>query len=191
MRINPEDLPSVSVIVPVRNEEQHIERCVRQLLEQSYPVDKLEILIVDGMSEDRTSEIVRRMENGVGDGSITETAEGERAKGLNAPIRLLDNENGQRASAMNVGFRGATGEVVIRVDARTVLPENYLTDCVETLVKTGADNVGGIQKPISTNPAQAAIGLAMSHPFGVGNAQFRVGKTSGFVDTVYLGCFKK
>ena len=107
---------------------------------------------------------------------------------------MIDDFTFQRSAGLNRGIKEATGEIILRIDARTIIPNNYIEQCVNTLIKTGADNVGGVQKPIvdnTTNLVQAAIGYAMSHPFGVGNAQFRLGKKSGCVDSVYLGCFRR
>lgn len=180
------DHPRVSVVVPVRNEQNSIRMCVERLFGQTYPADRFEVIAVDGQSDDGTRQIVERF---VLDNKVTEPA---------PVVRLIDNPNGQRASAMNIGIKEAAGDVIIRVDARTVIPANYVEKCVETLIRTGADNVGGVQRPIVSKNAgrskelkQKAIGLAQSHPFGVGDAQFRLGKKSGYVDTVYLGCFRK
>lgn len=172
----------VSVIIPVRNEQEHIENCLSQLLNQTYHIDKMEILVVDGMSGDRTREIVTRSSEIIN----------RKSKVI---LKLLDNPKGQRASALNIGIKEAKGDVIMRVDARTIIPPDYVEKCVRMLRETGADNVGGVQKPIMVQSAglltQEAIGLALSHPFGVGNAQFRLGKKSGYVDTVYLGCFRR
>jgi succinoglycan biosynthesis protein ExoA len=169
--------PQVSVIVPVRNEERYVERCLSRLLGQDYPGERLEIVVVDSRSEDGTPGIVR--------GLIIGRASARPV------IRLIDDPGRERTTALNTGIRAASGEVIMRVDARSIVPLDYVQKCIETLDATGADNVGGIQQPIADAPMQEAIGLAMSHPFGVGNAQFRVGKKSGFVDTVYLGTFRR
>jgi succinoglycan biosynthesis protein ExoA len=175
--------PRVSVIVPVRNEERYIRACLSQLFDQDYPTELLEIVVVDCLSEDRTREIIQGLRD-AGDGQPP----GPAARPL---IRLIDDPGQERTTALNAGIKVATGEVIMRVDARSIVPLDYVRKCVETLDATGADNVGGIQQPIGDAPMQEAIGLAMSHPFGVGNAQFRVGKKSGFVDTVYLGTFRR
>jgi succinoglycan biosynthesis protein ExoA len=168
--------PRVSLIVPVRNEERYVERCLSRLLSQDYPADLLEILVVDCQSEDRTREIIR----------------GVQGRAAMPPVlRLIDDPGRERTTALNLGIRASTGDVIMRVDARSIVPLDYVRKCVETLVATGADNVGGIQQPVAESPMQEAIGLAMSHPFGAGDAQFRVGKSSGFVDTVYLGSFRR
>jgi succinoglycan biosynthesis protein ExoA len=169
--------PRVSVIVPVRNEERYVGGCLSRLLGQEYPGELLEIVVVDGLSEDRTREIVRGLLRG-------------RAQ-MQPSLRLIDDPGRERTTALNAGIRAAAGEVIMRVDARSMVPLDYVQRCVETLDATGADNVGGIQQPIADSRMQEAIGLAMSHPFGVGNAQFRIGKKSGFVDTVYLGSFRR
>ena len=169
--------PPVSVIVPVRNEERYVGKCLSRLLEQDYPGDRLEIVVVDGLSEDRTRQIVLDLLRG---------------RAATQPVlRLIDDPGRERTTALNAGVRAATGEVIVRVDARSMVPLDYVRKCVETLEATGADNVGGVQQPIADSPMQDAIGLAMSHPFGVGDAQFRLGKKSGFVDTVYLGSFRR
>jgi len=170
------ELPMVSAIVPAKDEDRYIGGCITQLLEQSYPRRRLEILVVDGMSTDATRAIVQgflRSDHGF------------------AGIRLIDNPKFQRAAALNAGIRQAKGEIILRLDARSRIPRDYVSKCVQTLVRTGAANVGGVLKPVAATPTQEAIGLAMSHPLGVGNAQFRLGRKSGFVDTVYPGCFRR
>lgn len=183
MKVHPDQYPEVSVLVPVKNEQQRIANCLACLIGQTYPKDKFEILVIDGMSEDRTREIVTRF---TGDSKV---------KTSMPVIRLIDNPKGQRTSALNIGIKCAGGDVIVRVDARTEVPYDYVEKGVQTLIETGADNVGGVQKPKwNKGPngyTQKTIGLALSHPFGVGDSQFRLGVKSGYVDTVYLGCFRK
>ena len=166
-------LLTVSVIIPVRNEDRHIRRCLRDVMDTTYPRDKIEIIVVDGVSTDNTQGEVEALHK----------------EGLN--VRLLPNPRRTPYTGLNVGIRAAKGEIIARVDARSICPPNYIKSCIDTLLKTGADNVGGVQKPIGDSPRQRAIALAMTHPFGVGDAQFRLGKKSGYVDTVYLGCFRR
>ncbi|MBN2021094.1 MAG: glycosyltransferase [Sedimentisphaerales bacterium] len=175
--------PEISVIVPMKDEAGYAAGCIERLFCQTYPKDRTEILVVDGRSRDETKSIVSSVAARNGSGPI---------------LRLLDNPKSQRASAMNIGIRNAKSDVIIRIDARTEINPDYIEKCVETLLKTGADNVGGMQAPRvwrNGDPdkelTQRAIGLALSHPFGIGNAQFRLGRQSGYVDTVYLGCFNK
>lgn len=178
-------LPFVSVVIPVRNEEEHIAPCISQLLKQSYPQDDLEILVVDGNSEDRTRDIVEEIMSNSNAASIISTI------GRVFSVRLLENPKGQRASGLNVGIKEAKGDLICRIDARTRIFPDYISKCVATILRTGADNVGGVVRPICHTSTQKAIGLAVSHPFGAGGAQFRLSRESGFVDTVYPGFFRR
>lgn len=166
-------MPTVSVILAVRNESGSIGRVLRQVFEQDYPCHLIEVLVVDGDSDDQTAE--------------TASAFSHRGR---TPTVIRLSERG-RSQGLNRGIEVARGDVIVRIDARTSIPGDYISRCVETLVRTGADNVGGVQRPISKSRRQKAIGVAMSHAFGVGNSQFRLGKKSGFVDSVYLGCFRR
>lgn len=166
-------LPLLSVVIVVRNEAAHIRDCLRRVVDQDYPRDRMEIVVVDGGSEDGTGKIVESFDtHGV-------------------PTRLLRNRDRGRAAGLNVGITAATGDVIARIDARTVVEPDYLRRCVRVLEESGADNVGGVQRPLATTAMQQAIGVAMTHPFGVGDAQFRLGRRSRFVDTVYPGCFRR
>ncbi len=163
----------ISVVLAVRNEEINIERILGQVFRQNYAPHLVEVIVVDGQSEDRTAEIASSFSHSNRTPTVIRLSERGRSQGLNR------------------GIRAAKGDVIIRLDARTSIERDYFSRCVETLERTGADNVGGVQRPIASSRRQEAIGLALSHPFGVGNAQFRLGKRSGFVDSVYLGCFRK
>jgi len=164
-------LPVVSAILVVRNEEKNIERVIEQLLRQDYPPAKLEIIVVDGQSDDRTADIAESKGNG--------------------RVRVMRLTERGRAQGMNRGILAAKGDLIARIDARTSIDPDYLSRCVETLERTGADNVGGVQHPVWKSLRQEAVAAAQSHPFGVGNAEFRLGRVSGFVNSVYLGCFRK
>ncbi|MDO8572006.1 MAG: glycosyltransferase family 2 protein [bacterium] len=161
--------PFVSVIVPVFNGALYIRECIKAILQQTYPRDRYEIIVVDGMSTDETIHIVQQ---------------------LSQEIRIIKNELRHRGPAMNRGIENAQGDIIIRVDVRNIIPHTYLEGCVETLIATNADTIGGSITPLWTSDTQHAIGKAMSHPFGVGNALFRIGK-SGYTDTAYLGAFRK
>jgi len=174
--------PCVSIIVPVRNEDAYIGSCLSHLIGQTYPRERMEIIIVDCLSDDGTRKIVGEIQ-----------AEGTRRaeRGAAPIVRLIDEPKHHRAAALNAGIKAAAGDIVVRIDARSIVPPDYVERCVSTLLETGADNVGGIQEPIARAPMQKAIGAAMAHPFGVGNAQFRIGRKSGPVDSVYLGSFRR
>jgi len=171
-----DDLFLVSIIIPCRNEERFIASCLDSITQTNYPKDKLEVLVVDGMSTDRTREIVRDYEK-------------------EYPfVKLLDNPKKITPSAMNIGIRYSRGEIVIKMDAHTVYPKDYILKCVEHLQESGADNVGGILKTIpSKNTLSAkAIAFSLSHFFGAGGSHFRLGTREPMeADTVAFGCYWK
>lgn len=173
MKNSTNELPLVTVMLVVRNEQRNVCRVLRQILDQDYPKERVEVIVLDGKSDDGTAEIASSF-----------------AKEGNT-IRVISLSEHGRSQALNYGIRMAAGDVVARVDARTSIERDYISRCVTTLKQTGADNVGGVQCPIWNSRRQEAFGMAQSHPFGVGDAQFRLGRKSGFVDSVYLGCFRK
>jgi len=165
--------PLVSVIVVARNEEANIGACLEGILSQDYPPDRMEVIVLDGMSGDRTREVVA----------------GFAHRGV--PVRVVPNPARQRTHGLNLGIQAARGEVICRIDARTRIPSTYVSSCLRAMRETGAEAVGAAMRPIAETLTQEVIGIAMSHPFGVGGAQFRLGKKSGFVDTVYLGLYRR
>jgi len=174
--MNATPLPFVSVVVPCLNEERYVAACLDSILATTYPADRLEVLIVDGMSEDRTRQIV--------------AAYAKR----HPAVRLIDNPSHITPTGLNAGIRAARGDVIVRMDAHVVYPPDYIALSVTALQDTGADNVGPV---IVTRPAEGkavarAIAVALSHPFGVGNSHFRIGsRERRWVDTVPFGCFHR
>ncbi|MDO8486311.1 MAG: glycosyltransferase family 2 protein [Candidatus Staskawiczbacteria bacterium] len=168
----------VSIIVPCRNEERFISDCVKSILNQDYPREKLEVFIVDGMSTDRTREIVQS----------------HKLQTTNYKLELLDNPKVITPSAMNIGIKNAKGEVIIKMDAHSIYDKDYISKCVEHLIESGADNVGGVLKAVpSKNTLTAkAIAISLSHFFGAGGSYFRTGTDKPReVDTVAFGCYWK
>ena len=165
--------PYVSVVIPMRNEERYIARCLDSVLSNDYPKDRLEILVVDGMSTDHSREIVQDYISRFGF------------------IRLLDNPKRIQAAALNIGLREAKGEIIIRMDAHTFYAFDYIHQCIELLETTEAANVGGLQRAVGENYLSKAIAIATTTPFGIGNAYFRYAEKEMWVDTVYLGAWRK
>jgi len=122
-----EQLPPVSVIIPVRNEEEHIEQCLTSVLDQDYPSDKLEIVVVDGLSEDDTREIAVRMLNN--------------NHSINS--RILTNPDQATPAGLNQGIRDSSGEMIMRLDGHSRIASDYIAKCVHTAQRTGAWCVGG------------------------------------------------
>jgi len=168
--------PLVTVIVPCRNERDWIGQCLESILANDYPRDRLEVLVVDGMSSDGTRQ----------------TIESFAAK--DSRLRLVDNEKKITPVAMNVGIAAAQGSLIVRMDAHVEYPGNYISSLVQLLEQSGADNVGGVCRTLPANDSAMARAIAagMSHPLGVGNAHFRIGSAEDrWVDTVPFGCYRR
>ena len=168
--------PFVTVVVPCRNEEKHIARCLESILANDYPKERMEVLVVDGMSEDRTREIVA---------SYSERY----------PImRLVENPEKHIPAAMNLGIHEARGETIVKMDAHSTFQREHISLCVSYQEKYGAENVGGVCKmtPGADTATARAIVLGLGSRFGSGNANVKVGvKKPTWSDSTAFGCFKK
>ncbi len=170
------NLPFVSLIIPCRNEEKFIGKCLDSLINQDYPKDKLEILVVDGMSKDKTREMV------------------EKVKSQNSKVKifLLDNLNKTSPYALNIGIKNAKGDVVSHLGAHAEYNKDFVSKSIKYLFEYGADCVGGIAKAMPKNDSLSAraIALCLSNKFG-GGGSFRTGVDKPvFADTAF-GCFYK
>ncbi|MDD2731826.1 MAG: glycosyltransferase family 2 protein [Candidatus Pacebacteria bacterium] len=172
MRYNKE----VSIIIPSRNEERFIGPCLDSIISNDWPKDRLEILIVDGKSEDKTLEIVKRYIEKY------------------PSIKLFENPKKITPSALNIGIKNSEGEFIIRMDAHSRCQKDYISKCIRYLKEYKADNVGGIIKTTPSDKGLFARSIAycLSSFFGAGGAYFRTGADSPkWVDTVFGGCYKR
>ena len=167
-------LETVSIVIPVYNEEKFIEGLINSLLKQDYDKEKIEIIFVDGNSSDKTVEIINK-------------------KLANEKLqhRVMSNPKKITPKSVNMGIKEAQNDIIIRLDAHSEYPINYITKCVYYINNTDADNVGCICKPGSKTKIGKAIANVVSSKFGVGNSSFRTGAKSGYVDTVPFGTFRK
>jgi succinoglycan biosynthesis protein ExoA len=165
----------VSVVLPVRNEAANLEACLERLLAQDYPEDLYEILVVDGHSSDGTRDVVRRV----------------RARAGTHRIRLLENARRIVPTALNIAICAAAGEVIVRMDGHTVPADDYVSACVRSLRESGAANVGGPMVAMGATPFGRAVAVAQQHPLGVGDAKFHFDGLDCYVDTVYMGAFRR
>lgn len=169
-------MKKISIIIPVKDEEKYIADCIDSVLANDYPHEFIEIFIIDGLSKDRTIEIVQ---------SYAEK---------NTAIKIFVNKDGTVPFALNMGIGKATGEYIIRLDAHASIPKNYFSELIKSNEKYDADNIGTccITDVINHNPKTNAIIKVLSNKFGVGNSFFRIGITEPRkVDTVPFGCYKK
>jgi succinoglycan biosynthesis protein ExoA len=165
--------PFVTVAMPCLDEARFVETCLRSVLAQDWHADRLEVIVADGGSTDGTPDIVSRI-----------AAEDPR-------VILVQNPDRLQAPGMNAIIRRARGDVIVRMDVHSVYAPDYVRRCVEVLEQTGADNVGGAQRPLAETPFQRALCAALESPLGVGGASYRSPLKEGYVDTVFLGAFRR
>ena len=168
------NVPFVSVIIPVRNEQPYLDACVSSLLAQDYPYEQMEILFVDGESTDATPALLEQYQ-----------------KRFPSLFHILTNPHRTVPYAMNLGIRASRGEYLIRMDAHAEYAQDYISQCVRYLQQTDADNVGGAALTKSRGFLGGAIAQMLSSRFGVGNSAFRTDGKDGYVDTVPFGAFRR
>jgi succinoglycan biosynthesis protein ExoA len=158
---------TISVVIATYNEERHIGTCLDALLRQCAVPGKVEIIVVDGMSRDRTRAIVKGYADRESD------------------VRLIENPRRLQVYAWNAGWRAARGRYVALMSAHAEYSTTYLATCLEVLQRTGAAGVGGVQTPYGESALGDAIAWAMSSPFGMGNARFRYAKQEEESDSIF------
>lgn len=166
-------LPVVSIIIPMRNEESYIGKNIRSLINQDYPKDSYEVIVVDGMSEDGSKKAVQSFSNN------------------SSNIILLENPDFFTSYALNVGIRKSRGEIIIILGAHSFVEVDFIKKNVETFEKVEADCVGGPIATLGGTYSAKVISLALASPFGVGDVLFRYSKKEGYVDTVAFGAYKR
>ena len=164
----------ISIIIPCRNEEDFILRCLDSVFNSDYPSELIEVLVCDGKSDDKTSALV------------------EEYARKNSGVRYLVNEKTTTPFALNLGITNSQGEVILILGAHAELSANYISECIAVLNQMpDVWCVGGVLNNVSSDELTASVSLAMSSPFGVGNAHFRTGAKDGYVDTVAFGAYRK
>lgn len=167
---------TVTVLIPARNEEADIERCLRAVLAQDHLHDRMEVVLVDGGSTDATPEVARRV---LSDSDVS--------------WKIVENPTGTTPSNLNVGLTVASGEILCRVDARSLVPPDYVRCCAEILnSRPDVAVTGGAQVALARDDSARAVGIAraLNNRFAMGGARYRSGAGSGPSDTVYLGAFR-
>lgn len=166
-------IPFVTVIVPCYNERAYIGECLESLIQSDYPHDRFEVLVLDGGSDDGSRDIVLQLAQQF------------------TFIRLLDNPRRIAAAAMNMGIQSARGDVIIILSAHSHVASDFISQNVFHLSRTGAACVGGPIHSIAQSSVGKTVSLAMSSPFGVGNALFRHSRKEQYVDTVAFGAYRR
>tara|TARA_Y100000996_G_scaffold356501_1_gene297419 strand:- start:320 stop:1369 length:1050 start_codon:yes stop_codon:yes gene_type:complete len=173
----------ISVIIPTRNEEEYIENCLKSLLNcRSIDSDSFNVqfIIVDGMSTDKTLEIVK-----------------EKFKNLN--IKICKNPNLYQSYAMNIGIENSNckneNAIIIRADAHSIYPEDYIFQCWQASFNSGGGNAGSIQRAVGTSFFTKVVADVMNSGYAMGGVSYRKIKFNSLdkyleTDTVYLGCWR-
>ena len=163
---------SVSVILPVLNEEKYLAATLAAITGQDFKGD-FEIILALGPSKDQTNAIAAQLAQ------------------QDSRIKLIQNPSGKTAAALNAAITAAIHPIIVRVDGHAHLPKDYIRIAVKTLLETGAVNVGGIMAAQGETLFEKSVALAMRSPVGVGGSRFHTGGEAGPTDTVYLGVFLK
>jgi glycosyltransferase involved in cell wall biosynthesis len=167
-----QNLPTVSVILPILNEEPYLRDAVHSILSQDY-LGNFEIVLAVGPSKDRTQEIADQLHK------------------EDARVVVVENPTGRTAAGLNLALNNSVGTIIVRVDGHAQIPINYISLAVDLLTSTGAVNVGGMMAAVGVTTFEKSVAGAMRSPLGVGASRFHTGGEAGEVDTVYLGVFKK
>lgn len=172
MRRDDELSPAVSVMIPVLNEADHLVAAVRSVLHQDYSGD-IEVILAVGPSRDGTEAIAQEL-----------------AK-QDVRVVVISNPSGRTPAALNLAIASARHDYIVRLDGHSEISRDYIRNAIETLLATGAVNVGGVMAAEGISTFQRAVARAMRSPLGVGSSRFHTGGEAGESDTVYLGVFKK
>lgn len=169
--------PFVSALLVTRNEKDYIEVSLMSLINQTYPKDSYEIIVIDGGSTDGTLEVVEKLQDAFNSDDFS--------------IKVIPNPKKILATGWNIGIQAAKGEYVVRIDAHATAETDFIERSVETMLRVDAVCVGGKLTSKSLNGEEDVISYVLSSPFGVGNSSFRVSDVEGYVDTAVYGLYRK
>ncbi len=168
-----DQLPQVSILLAIRNEEEHLDRCLASIVSQDYPRDSIEIILVDGMSIDMTLEII------------------ESWKRKDSRIRSLQNPRMIVSTGMNIGIAEASHDLILWTSGHVILQPDHIRRCVDTMEKTNASAVGGVLQAAALTSTGKINAAVLSSRFGIGNAPHRVATRSGWVPAVTMALYRK
>lgn len=160
----PKNQPTVSVIIPARDADKSLPLALESVARQSYP--DLEVIVA--AADEVTADVAR-----------------------SAGVTVVENPAQTTPVGLNLAFSASDGDVIVRCDAQSILPPDYVRMAVVAMERTGAAAVGGMQVPIGNTPWEIAIAEAMTSPLGAGDARYRIGGDEGPAETVYLGVYRR
>ena len=165
-------LPPITVIMPVLNEEAHLEASVQSILAQNYPSD-VELILALGPSQDETNSLAKAL-----------------AK-KDKRVKLLENSRGLTTVGLNAAIKIATHDFIVRIDAHSEPEQGYLENGIRILLEQDADEVGGVMQARGKSAFQKAVAYAYTSRWGIGGASYHIGGQAGEAESAYLGIFKK
>ena len=163
----------VSVVMPIRNEARSIRATLAAVLGQDYPRELMEVIVADGGSDDGTLDVLRQM-----------TAQ-------HPNLKVIENPAGIVPTGLNLAIHESKGDVIVRIDGHTIVAADYVSECVAALRRTGAGNVGGRMRAEGEGLFGQAVAVATCSPFGIGGARFHYSEVEEWVDTVYMGAWRR
>ena len=174
---NTDKAPVVSIIVPCYNEQETIGLLLEAIYGQTYPRQKMEVIIADGLSTDHTRDKIIEFHH----------------NHLDLLVTIVDNQKRSIPSGLNEALRASRGEFIVRLDAHSVPFPDYIERCQEALTSGRGENVGGVWEIQAGGSGRIAraIAQAAAHPLGVGDARYRVGGSAQLVDTVPFGAYRR
>lgn len=168
-----DQLTSISFIMPVLNEEQHLATAVSSIFDQKdLPKGQVEVILALGPSTDNTNKVAEALKS-------------------QFPVQIVENPTGKTPAGLNLAIKAAKNQVIVRVDAHSQLSPDYTKLAIQILNETKAANVGGVMKAVGETALQQAIAWAYGSRFGLGGGAYHVGGQAGPSDSVYLGVFRK
>ena len=169
--------PFVSALLVTFNEIDYINISLMSLINQTYPHESYEIIVVDGGSKDGTIDAVKQIQQEYSSELLS--------------ITLYDNPKKLLSAGWNIGIKKSKGDYVVRIDAHAKAEKDFIEKSVETMLKIDATCVGGKLSSVSIDGNDSVVAKVLSSPFGVGNSSFRVSNKEGYVDTAVYGLYKK
>jgi len=170
------DTKTVSIVIPCKNEEKHIARCIQSFIDIDYPKQLIEIIVVDGNSTDKSQEIVKQFQQ------------------TYKFLRLIINPKVYTAFALNLGIKNAKNEFIMIASAHSSFSKNYISEILSKILELRCDGAGGVIITDVKNKTKKTLSICkvLSNKFGVGNSMFRVGTGNPIlVDIVPFGIYKK
>jgi succinoglycan biosynthesis protein ExoA len=164
---------TVCVVLPMRNEVRWVRTTLSSVMDQTFDPSRVDVVVVDGMSDDGTRQLLTELQQSY------------------PRLRVLDNPRRTTPTSLNLGIGCSTAQVIVRVDGHCRIEPDYIAQCVDRLAATGAGNVGGLMRPEAVTFLGQAVARAMTSRVGIGNARFHYLERETYVDTVYLGAFRR